>query len=166
MHKCLTHNGSKSIPFKRLACSSFSLTTNTIAEMKYTRILILWRSSSRNQLCHCNVPPNHSPMCSLISQQHCHPWDGHDFPRKRKLAGSHIAKDMSKHSQAKAMLGFIRLLRGWKGLFAKIVSSTIEPWTPTQDLTGLFQHVHTQHKESSPSLVYSPSGYAFPSNGI
>ena len=48
--------------------------------------------------------------------------------RKRELAGSHIAKDMSILSQAKAMFGFIRLLKGWKDLFAKLVSSTIEPW--------------------------------------
>ena len=85
---------------------------------------------------------------------------------KGNEAGSLIAKDMSKLSQSKAMFGFIRLARGWKGLFAKLVSSTIELWTPTQDLTRLSQHIQTQHKESSPSLLYSPSGYAFPSSAI
>ena len=73
---------------------------------------------------------------------------------------------MSKLSQAKAMFGFIRLPRGWKGLFSKVVSSIIEPWTPTQDLTWIFQHVHTQQKESSPSLLYNPLGHAFPSSAI
>ena len=73
---------------------------------------------------------------------------------------------MSKITQVESMFGFIRLPRGWKGLFAKIASSTIEPWTPTEDLTWIFQHVHTKHKESSPSLLYTPSCYAFPSSAI
>ena len=32
----------------------------------------------RNQLCRCNIPPNHRPTCSSISQQCCHPRAGHD----------------------------------------------------------------------------------------
>ena len=126
----------------------------------------LMKNSSRNQLCRYNVAPNHRPVCSLISRQHFHPQAEHDSPRKRKLSGSHIAKDMSKLSQAKAMFGFIRLPKGWKDLFAKIVNSDIELWTPAQNLKWLPQHIHIQHKESSPSLLYSPSGYAFPSNAI
>ena len=86
--------------------------------------------------------------------------------RKRKLVGSQIAKDISELSQAKSMFGFIRLPKGWKGLFSRLVSSTIELWTPAQDLTWLSQHIHTQQKESSPSLLYSPSGYEFPSSAI
>ena len=80
---------------------------------------------------------------------------------KGNQAGSHIAKYISKLSQAKAMFGFIRLPRKWKGLFAKLVSSTIELWTPTQDITWI-----SQHKESSHSLLYSPLGYTFPSSAI
>ena len=34
---------------------------------------------SHNQLCRYNIPPNHRPVCSLISQQHFHPRVGHDF---------------------------------------------------------------------------------------
>ena len=68
----------------------------------------LERSLSRNQLCCCNVPPNHRPVCSSVSQQHCHPQAGHDSTRnKGKLVGSHIAKD-TQLSQAN-VVGFIRL---------------------------------------------------------
>ena len=34
---------------------------------------------------------------------------------KGTLAGSHIAKDMSKSIQAKTTFGFIRLLKSWNG---------------------------------------------------
>ena len=46
---------------------------------------------ARNQLRHCNVPPNHRPACSSISQQRCHPWAGHDSSKdkgQRKLTHS------------------------------------------------------------------------------
>ena len=46
----------------------------------------------RNQLCCCNVPPNHRPACSLISQQRCHPELGMILQGIRELAGLHIAK--------------------------------------------------------------------------
>ena len=53
----------------------------------------LQKKLSRNQLRCCNVPPNHRPTCSLISQQRCHPRAGHDSPRNKEQAGLHIAKD-------------------------------------------------------------------------
>ena len=168
MHKELSFSGSKLHLIKHSTHFNMFIIihiNNTVAWV-ITQEYLSSNEAPHNQLCPCNFPPNHRPVCSLISQQHCHPQDGHDSPRKRKLAGSHIAKDMSKLSQAKAMFGFIRLPRGWKGLFAKLVRSTIKPWTPTRDLTWLFQHVHTQHKESSPSLLYSPLGYAFPYSAI
>ena len=37
------------------------------------KITYLMKKSFRNQLRHCNIPPNHRPACSLISQQRCHP---------------------------------------------------------------------------------------------
>ena len=41
---------------------------------KWTRGLIFrMKNLPRNQLRHCNVPPNHRPACSSVSQQHCHP---------------------------------------------------------------------------------------------
>ena len=57
------------------------------------KITYLIKNSSRNQLRCCNVPPNHRPACSLISQQRCHPQAGHDFPRNKEQAGLHITKD-------------------------------------------------------------------------
>ena len=64
----------------------------------------------RNQLHRCNVPPNHRPACSLISQQHCHPRAGHDSSGERWI------------SQANTV-GFIRPSRSWERLNAKVVSS-------------------------------------------
>ena len=49
---------------------------------------------------------------------------------------------------------------------AKLVSSTPELWTPAPDLSWLLKHLHTQHKEASPSLLHSPSDYAFPFSAI
>ena len=46
-----------------------------------------------NQLRHYNVPPNHRPTCSSISQQRYHPRAGHDSLRNKELIGLHIAKD-------------------------------------------------------------------------
>ena len=41
------------------------------------------KNSPRNQLRRCNVPPNHRPACSSISQQHFHPRAGHDSSRNK-----------------------------------------------------------------------------------
>ena len=50
---------------------------------KTTNITYLLDGESRNQLRRCNVPPNHRPACSSISQQRCHPRAGHDSFRIR-----------------------------------------------------------------------------------
>ena len=75
-------------------CSSHSLTENMVAEVKMDKITYLMKKSFRNQLRRCNVPPNHRPVCSLISQQRCHPRAGHHSPRNKQQAGLHIAKDI------------------------------------------------------------------------
>ena len=85
---------------------------------------------------------------------------------KGTLAGSHIAKDISKFSQAKIAFGFIRLLRRRKSWTTKLVSSTTELWTPAPDIAWLLKHLHTQHKEASPSLLHSTSDNAFPSSAL
>ena len=78
-----------------------------ICRDKIDKNIYLGRSSSYNQLCCYNVPPNHRPVCSSITQQHFHHRAGHDSTRsKGKLAGSHVAKD-TQLSQAN-MVGFIR----------------------------------------------------------
>ena len=85
---------------------------------------------------------------------------------KGTLAGSHIAKDISKFSQAKTTFGFIKLPRRWEAWTAKLVSSTTELWTPAPGQTWNLKHIHTLHKEASPSLLHSPSGYWFPSSSL
>ena len=57
------------------------------------KITYLMKNSIRNQLHRCNVPPNHRPTCSLISQQRCHPRAEHDSPRNKGTTGLHVAKD-------------------------------------------------------------------------
>ena len=61
----------------------------------------LIKYSSHNQLCHCNISPNHRPVCSLISQQCCHRQARHDFPRNKEQAGLHIAKDTQNSRSTK-----------------------------------------------------------------
>jgi len=60
---------------------------------KIDKITYLIKNSFRNKLRRCNVPPNHRPACSLISQQSYHPRVGHDSPRNKEQAWLHIAKD-------------------------------------------------------------------------
>ena len=50
---------------------------------KIGKITYLMKNSFRNQLRRCNIPPNHRPACSLISQQRCHPRARHDSPRNK-----------------------------------------------------------------------------------
>ena len=47
------------------------------------KITYLMMKLFRNQLGHCNIPPNHRPACSSTSQQRCHPRAGHDPPRNK-----------------------------------------------------------------------------------
>ena len=56
---------------------------NMVAEVKMDKITYLMMNSFRNQLRRYNVPPNHRPACSLISQQRCHPRVGNDSPRNK-----------------------------------------------------------------------------------
>ena len=76
------------------------------------KITYLMMNLFRNQLHRCNVPPNHRPACSLISQQRCHPQAGHDSPRNKGTSRLTHSQGYTKHSQSN-IVGFIRLLRGW-----------------------------------------------------
>ena len=122
--------------------------------------------ASCNQLCRCNVPPNHRPMCSLISQQHHHPRVGHDSPRKKETSRLTHSQRYVKTQSIQSYVWVYQTAKGMERIVAKLVSSTIELWIHAQDLNWISQHIHTQHKESSPSLLYIPSGYAFPSSSI
>ena len=51
-------------------------------------------------------------------------------------------------------------------LTPKLVRSTIELQTLALDLAWILKHLHTQHKETSPSLLHNPSGHALPFSSI
>ena len=59
---------------------------NTICRDEIFKNTYLMKNLSCKQLCRCNVPPNHRPVCSLVSQQNCHPRAGHDYPRNKELS--------------------------------------------------------------------------------
>ena len=63
------------------------------------KITYLMMKSFRNQLRCCNVPPNHRPACSSISQQRCHLELGMIPPRIRVNAGLHIAEGHNQPNQ-------------------------------------------------------------------
>ena len=88
---------------------------------KIGKITYLMKNSFCNQLCRCNVPPNHMPACSLISQQRCHPRAGHDSPRNKGTNRLTHSQGYMKHSQAN-IVGFIRSFGSWERLNAKLVS--------------------------------------------
>ena len=82
---------------------------NTICRDEIVKNTYLMRNSSHNQLCRCNVPPNHRPACSSMSQQHCHPRAGHDSIRTK----GHFRLTHSQGSQRikPTQLGFTRSSR-------------------------------------------------------
>ena len=89
---------------------------------KMDKITYLMKKSFYNQLCRCNVPPNHMPACSLISQQRCHPRAGNDSPRNKGTSRLTHSQGYTKHSQAN-IVGFIMPSRSWERLSVKMVSS-------------------------------------------
>ena len=91
---------------------------------KMDKITYLMKISFRNQLRHCNVPPNHRPACSLISQQRCHPQAGHDSPRNKGTTRLTHSHGYTKHNQANTVR-FIGPLRSWRSPIAKPVSSLL-----------------------------------------
>ena len=145
---------------------SFSLTEFTVAEVKMDRMTYLKMNLFRKQLRRCNVPPNHRPACSLISQQHRHPRAGHDSPRNKGTSRLTHSQGYTKHTTKPTELG---LSGHWGGGEGKLLSR----WAhyrakDTYTRTSLTSKtpIHAQHKESVPSLLHSPSGPAFPSSAI
>ena len=85
-------------------CTSSFINNKYDCRHKLGKNTYLIKDLLHNQLRRCNVPPNHRPACSLISQQRCHPRAGHDSPRNKELTSLHIAKDNNTtrvHSSAK-----------------------------------------------------------------
>ena len=58
---------------------------------------------------------------------------------------THIKTQSNQHTSR-----FFILLRQWKGRISKLVSSTWELWTPTQDLAWPPRYLTTQNKEMIP----------------
>ena len=83
-----------------------SININYDCRSKIDKVTYLMKNSFQNELHCCNIPPNHRLVCSLISQQCCHPRAGHDSPRNKEQASLYIAKD-TQLSQANTV-GFIR----------------------------------------------------------
>ena len=84
---------------------------------------------------------------------------------KGTLADSHIAKDTTK-TQLSQHSWVYQATKELERLTAKLVSSNTELWTHAPYLAWILKHLHTQHREASPSLLHGPSGYAFPSSAI
>ena len=83
----------------------FNSSTKYSCRSKIGKIAYLMMKSIHNQLRRCNVPPNHRPACSLISQQHCHPWAGHDSPRNKGTSRFTHSQGYTKHTAKPTKLG-------------------------------------------------------------
>ena len=79
---------------------------------------------------------------------------------KGTLAISQIAKDITRIQPSKHRWVY-QATKELERLTAKLVSSNTELWTPAPDWAWILKHLHTQHREEFPSLLHSPSGYAF-----
>ena len=119
---------------QHLTCISSFINGRHNCRHKLGKNTYLNKNLFRNHLCHCNIPPNHRPACSSISQQCCHPQAGHDSPRNKELTGLHIAKDNNTtrvHNSSKPTqlglsseqwinqankVGFIRQSKSWERL--------------------------------------------------
>ena len=99
MHNCLSYNGCKTIHsnIQHVHHNSLNIKYDCRSEIGKNTYLI--KNSSCNQLRHCNVPSNHRPACSLISQQRCHPWAGHDSSKDKGHVGLHIAEGHNQTNQ-------------------------------------------------------------------
>ena len=89
---------------QNLTCISSFINGNYNCRYKLGKNTYLMKNLFRNQLRRCNVPPNHRPAFSLISQQCCHPQAGHDSQRNKELTGLHIARNNNTtrvHSSSK-----------------------------------------------------------------
>ena len=121
------------------------------------------KNLSQNQLRHCNVPPNHRPVCSLISQKHCHPWARHDSSRNKGLRRfTHSQRYTSRPSQHS--WGYQAILETGETVNAKMGSHWRAKNTYSRTSLTSRTPTHTRHKESVPSLLHSPSGPDFPSH--
>ena len=76
-----------------------------VAEVKMNKSTYLMMNSICNQLRRCNVPPNHRPACSSISQQRFHPRAGHDSLRNKGTNRLTHSQGYTKHTAKPIELG-------------------------------------------------------------
>ena len=137
-----------------------------VAEVKMSKITYLMKNSIHNQLRHCDIPPNHRLVCSLISQQCCHPRAGHDSPRSKGTSRLIHSQGYTKHIAKPTKLGLSGHLGVGKGLMLSWWAHYRAKNTYTRTSLTSKTPTHTQHKESVPSLLHSPSGPTFPPSAI
>ena len=115
MQTSIRHSGNI-IHLRKHSFNMFIIFINKIysCRSKMDKITYLMMNSICNQLRRCNVPPNHRPTCSLISQQCCHPRAGHDSPRNKGTSRLTHSQGYTKHNQVNTV-GFIRPSRSGKG---------------------------------------------------
>ena len=124
---------------------------------KIDKITDLIKNSFCNQLRHCNVPPNHRPACSSISEQHCHPQAGHDSPRNKELTILHIAKG-TQFSQANTV-GFIKRTTDYPSQQSWVYQAIQELGKANAKLVHRhqnhsgFQNTHTHPTQGNQSLL-------------
>ena len=94
--------------------------------------------------------PTIGQLCSLISQHgYLHPQVGHDFHKEKGNYGLTHSQIHTKVQLSQSTVGFIRMLRQWKGRISKLVRSNIHPWTPTQYLSSLDSKIPTHPTQGS-----------------
>ena len=106
MHTWLSYSEIKTIHSSIQHAHHNSLNSKYDCRDEIVKNTYLMRNSFRNQLRRYNVPPNHRPACSLISQQRCHPRAGHDSPKNKGTTRLTHSQGYTKRSQANTV-GFI-----------------------------------------------------------
>ena len=112
----------------------------------------LIKSSSHNQLRHCNVPPNHRPAFSLISQQHCQPRAGHDSRRNKDKQAYTQPRIHNTADQPSQHSWFFRAIKELGKANVKLVSSLKSYRHQHQNQSG-FQNTHTHPTQGNQSLL-------------
>ena len=115
MHKLLTYSGNKIHSFR--AFNMFILILKHIYSCRdqIDKNTYLERSFSHNQLHRCNIPPNHRPVCSSISQHHSHPLSWAWFPQGIRNTSRLIHSQGYKITQPSQHIWVYQAARRWKG---------------------------------------------------
>ena len=93
--------------------------------------------------------PTIGQLCSSISQHNCNPQDGHDFHKEKGNNKLTHRKIHTKVQPSQSTVGVYQDAKKWKGRISKLVSSTIELWTPLLDLSSLVSTIPTHPTQGS-----------------